>query len=131
MVGKVSTVSVRYGLTSRQKTREVFYCGFTTCKWSRTNLRETGFMGAYIVKRLLQVIPVIIIVTLSVFLMLTLTGDPVRALIGPGETLDEEQIESLRREMGLDRPIFEQYVTWMGKIIQGDFGRSRRAAGPG
>jgi len=84
-------------------------------------------MGAYVVKRLLEMIPVVILVTILVFLMLQLTGDPVRAIIGVGESLDEEQIELLRHELGLDRPLHVQYVTWLASVCRGDFGRSNHS----
>jgi len=81
-------------------------------------------MMAYVIKRLLQMVPVVILVTMAVFVLLLLTGDPVRAIIGVGEALDEEQIEAMRRQLGLDRPIPVQYAAWLGNVVQGDFGRS-------
>lgn len=91
-------------------------------------------MRRYILRRLLQALPVLLIVTFMVFaLMLAIPGDPVRALIGPGEALDPEQIEILRREHHLDEPVLVQYVLWLGKVLVGDLGRStqyQRPVGP-
>lgn len=69
-------------------------------------------------------VPVVILVTTVVFCLIILTGDPVRAIVGVGETLTPKQIEIIRHELGLDRPIPVQYVAWLGKVLQGDLGRS-------
>jgi len=69
-------------------------------------------------------IPVIILVTLAVFLLLFLTGDPIRATIGIGADLTPEQIEIQRHKLGFDRPLYIQYFSWLGNVLQGDFGRS-------
>jgi peptide/nickel transport system permease protein len=81
-------------------------------------------MAWYVLKRFFGMIPVLIIVTMAVFLLIQLTGDPVRALMGTGEVLDPEQMAYLRHEMGLDRPIPVQYAVWLGKAVRGDLGRS-------
>ena len=82
-------------------------------------------MRAYIVKRLLQMIPVVILVTMMVYsLILLMPGDPITAMIGRGEVLDEEQIEILRHKLGLDKPIPIQYAMWVSRAVRGDFGRS-------
>lgn len=82
-------------------------------------------MRDYLVQRLLQLIPVTLLITLLVFsMLLLLPGDPLRAIIGPGEVLDAEQMEALRREHNLDKPILVQYALWLGKLARGDLGRS-------
>ncbi len=81
-------------------------------------------MGAFIIRRLLQMIPVVILVTMGVFLMLQLAGDPITLLSGGGEALDQEQIEALRHQYNLDRPLPVQYFIWLGKVLRGDFGTS-------
>ena len=81
-------------------------------------------MAAYIVRRLLQMIPVIVAITLIVFVLLRVTGDPVVLMLP--EDAPREQIERLRRHLGLDRPIHEQYLIFMGQLLQGDFGQSIR-----
>lgn len=80
-------------------------------------------MRAYVVRRVLQVIPVTFGVTLLVFaMMLLIPGDPARAILGSYAT--PENVETLERQLALDRPPHIQYVTWLGNVVQGDFGRS-------
>lgn len=80
-------------------------------------------MGAYILKRLLAAIPVILGITVIVFLIMTLIpGDPATAILGSYAT--PENVEKLNRDLGLDKSTVEQYFIWLGNIVQGDFGRS-------
>ncbi|SDO52003.1 nickel ABC transporter permease [Alkalicoccus daliensis] len=82
-------------------------------------------MFIYTLKRLLQTIPVLIGVTLVVFLMMHLIpGDP--AQIMAGERASEEQIELTRDRLGLNDPLPVQYATFVGNAIQGDLGNSIR-----
>jgi len=82
-----------------------------------------------VVRRLLATVPVLFLVTAGVFLLLHLTpGDPVDAMMA--ESVDAGAKESLRRELGLDRPIAVQYVAWMGRLVRGDLGRSIRNGEP-
>lgn len=88
-------------------------------------------MWPYVVKRLLQMVPVLLLVTFMVFSMLLLIpGDPVRAIVGSGEALDQEQLAALRHELNLDRPIPVQYFIWLSRAVQGDFGRSNQTKRP-
>jgi peptide/nickel transport system permease protein len=80
-------------------------------------------MKAYVVRRVLQVIPVLFGVSLLAFLMMALIpGDPARAILGSYAT--PENVATLERQLNLDRPMPVQYVTWLGNILTGDFGRS-------
>ncbi|MBI3126592.1 MAG: ABC transporter permease [Candidatus Tectomicrobia bacterium] len=80
-------------------------------------------MTRYIVKRLVQMLPVLLGVTLTVFLILHLTpGDPAQVMLGPEAT--PESIAQLREELGLNRPIYVQYFLWLARVVQGDLGRS-------
>jgi peptide/nickel transport system permease protein len=82
-----------------------------------------------VVRRLLATIPVLLLVTAGVFLLLHLTpGDPVDAMMA--ESVDAGAKESLRRELGLDRPIAVQYAAWMARLVRGDLGRSIRNGEP-
>lgn len=81
-------------------------------------------MTSFILRRVMQMIPVMLGITLIVFVLLRVTGDPV-ALMLP-EDAPREQIDALRSHLGLDRPIHEQYVIFMGNLLQGDFGESLR-----
>jgi peptide/nickel transport system permease protein len=82
-----------------------------------------------IVRRLLATIPVLLLVTAGVFALLHLTpGDPVDVMMA--ESVDATVKATLRAELGLDRPIALQYVTWMGRVLRGDLGRSIRNGEP-
>ncbi|MEV7109672.1 ABC transporter permease [Streptomyces anulatus] len=79
-------------------------------------------MGRYVARRLLQMIPVFIGSTLLVFLMMyALPGDPVRALAGE-QHVDATQIAALKADLGLDQPIWQQYLNYLGNLFQGDLG---------
>jgi len=78
---------------------------------------------AYIIRRLLATIPVMLVVALFVFLLLHLTpGDPAAIIAGDDATPDE--IEGVRRRLGLDRPIWEQFAIYMMNLLRGDLGTS-------
>jgi len=84
-------------------------------------------MTAYIIRRLILAIIVLVIVTLMVFLaMRLLPGDPILMIVTRGEltTTTEEEIAALRHQYGLDKPIMVQYVTWLANVTRGDFGQS-------
>ncbi|CAL9434700.1 Dipeptide transport system permease protein DppB [Streptomyces sp. enrichment culture] len=78
-------------------------------------------MGRYVVRRLLQMIPVFAGATLLIFLMVHVMGDPIAGLCGEREC-DPATAARLRREFGLDRPVWQQYLTYMGNVLTGDFG---------
>ena len=90
--------------------------------WERT------VMSAYIVRRIIQALVVLILVTLIAFLIMRLLpGDPVLLYIAQDEyerTTTWEEIEALRRQFGLDKPLLVQYVNWMGGVLRGDLGKS-------
>ena len=80
-------------------------------------------MGRFLVKRILSVIPVLFVVSVVVFLLVHLVpGDPAAAMLGDMAT--EADIAALRERMGLNRPLLEQYVVWVGNVLHGDFGES-------
>ncbi|WP_109467085.1 ABC transporter permease [Albibacillus kandeliae] len=80
-------------------------------------------MIQYFVKRLVMAIPVMFFVAVFVFLLLRLTpGDP--AVIIAGDQATQSQLETIRSNLGLDEPLLGQFVTWMGNLLQGDFGVS-------
>lgn len=83
-------------------------------------------MGMVVLRRLLSTIPVLLGVSLIVFSMLHLTpGDPVE-IIGDEMLMDRAARDELRRQLGLDRPLVEQYVRYLTNALQGDLGRSIR-----
>ena len=80
-------------------------------------------MGAFLIRRLLAVLPVLLVVSLLVFFMLRLApGDPAAVIAGNNAT--SEDIANIRAHMGLDKPIAAQYVVWLGQVLQGDLGYS-------
>jgi peptide/nickel transport system permease protein len=84
-------------------------------------------MTAYIARRLLQMVPVILGITLIVFVLVRLSGDPAVLLLP--EDADAEQVATLRTALGLDRPIHVQYAIFIGNMLRGDFGTSLRYSG--
>ncbi|MGH7334566.1 MAG: ABC transporter permease [Candidatus Rokuibacteriota bacterium] len=80
-------------------------------------------MTVYLVRRLLALIPVMLVVVTVVFLLIHLIpGDPVAVILGPEATLD--QIEAARRHLGLDRPLHEQLLHFYARLLRGDLGKS-------
>ncbi|MDQ0325012.1 peptide/nickel transport system permease protein [Rhodopseudomonas julia] len=80
-------------------------------------------MTGYIGRRLLAAIPVLFGLSIIVFLIIAaIPGDPATAILGSYAT--PENVERLNRQLGLDRSLPEQYLVWIGNVLQGDFGRS-------
>jgi peptide/nickel transport system permease protein len=78
---------------------------------------------AYLVRRVLAVIPVMVVVVTVVFLLIHLIpGDPASAMLGPDAT--PAQIEATRRQLGVDRPVYEQLLKFYGRVVRGDLGHS-------
>jgi peptide/nickel transport system permease protein len=86
-------------------------------------------VGRLILRRLAATVPVLLLVTAGVFALIHLTpGDPIDAMMA--ESVDDTVKRELRRDLGLDRPLYLQYATWMGRLLQGDLGRSIRNREP-
>lgn len=80
-------------------------------------------MRAYILKRLLSVIPILFVVFTAVFLVIHLTpGDPIAYMLG--EEASQEQIDEVRDELGLNDPLLKQYLNWIVDVFKGDLGNS-------
>lgn len=80
-------------------------------------------MKKYIIKRILALIPSIIVVSIVIFTIIHLTpGDPAAVMLG--DQADAEAIEQLRENLGLNLPLPAQYFRWVGKIFHGDLGNS-------
>ena len=80
-------------------------------------------MRQFIARRLLTLVPVMLIAATIVFLLVHfIPGDPAAMILG--EDARPEEIEQLRRELGLDRPAYAQYFTWLGNAVVGNFGNS-------
>jgi peptide/nickel transport system permease protein len=88
-------------------------------------------MGAFILRRLLLLIPVLLGVSIVVFTMIhAIPGDPTQILVGTDQRITDEQREIIRQHYGLDQPLPVQYGKWIGRVLQGDLGtsiRTRRA----
>jgi peptide/nickel transport system permease protein len=80
-------------------------------------------MREYFLKRVLLMVPTLFLVTLFVFLLMHLRSGDVVIQMLEGYAY-AETVEALRHELGLDKPLYEQYLTWMGGVLQGDLGRS-------
>src|SRR5688572_33268103 len=89
----------------------------------------------YIAQRIWQLIPVLILVSIAVFLIVRLIpGDPVLVMMGvdPEERsrISDAQYQALQQQLGFDRPIYVQYVNWVSRIVHGDMGQSLRSRRP-
>ena len=86
-------------------------------------------MGRVVLRRLVATIPVLFFVTAGVFALIHLTpGDPIDAMMA--ESVDATVKATLRQQLGLDQPIYAQYVAWVGRLLRGDLGRSIRNQEP-
>lgn len=86
-------------------------------------------MFQYVLKRLLSTIPVLFGISLLLFFMLRmLPGDPAQVLAG--QMASPEDIETIRKQLGLDRPILVQYGLFLGRLVRFDLGRSARTQHP-
>lgn len=81
----------------------------------------TVSLSVYIAKRLLYIVPVLLLISSLVFLFLSATGD-ITAIVY--EVADAKQLEAIRRYYGLDQPLHIQYLTYLEKILRGEMGRS-------
>ena len=80
-------------------------------------------MRVYLLKRLLNIVPTVLMITFVVFVMMrSVPGDPVVSLLG--DAYNEEDAVRVRQAYGLDKPVLLQYVIWLGKLVQGDWGAS-------
>ncbi|MBS81456.1 MULTISPECIES: ABC transporter permease [unclassified Variovorax] len=77
----------------------------------------------YVIRRVLATVPVMLVVSVIVFLLIHLApGDPVLLIVGDFAT--PEQIAQTRAALGLDQPLWHQFVVWVGNVVRGDFGVS-------
>jgi len=84
----------------------------------------------YILRRLVQLIPVLLLASFIVFFIIHLIpGDPVEVMLGEGR-YTQETYELLRKKMGLDEPLYIQYVHWLNRMVHGDLGQSLRTQRP-
>ncbi|EDX87472.1 ABC transporter, permease protein [Synechococcus sp. PCC 7335] len=88
-------------------------------------------MTQYIFKRILGGLFTIWVTTVAVTLLIHLVpGDPVQIMFAQSQSTTPEQLEQIRQQLGLDRPIYEQYFLYLGRILRGDFGTTIRGNQP-
>ena len=88
-------------------------------------------MIRYVARRTLLVVPVLVGLSIAVFLMLRLIpGDVVDVILGSEGSASPERLAELRRMFGLDQSLPQQYLGWIASLLSGDFGRSIRTSRP-
>lgn len=87
-------------------------------------------MREYVLRQVVGMVPVLIIVSIISFgLLYVLPGDPATAILGENAG-NQATYEALRHNLGLDRPLWMQYTDWLGRLLQGDMGKSIRTGEP-
>lgn len=87
-------------------------------------------MQRYVVQRLILLVPVLFIISVLVFsLMHLIPGDPAQVILG-FENTDPVQLAAVRKDLGLDRPVYVQYGRWLGRVLSGNLGTSVRTGRP-
>jgi peptide/nickel transport system permease protein len=88
-------------------------------------------VARYLLKRLLSAVVTIWVTTIAVVLLIHLVpGDPVKIMFAQSQSTTPEQLETVRHNLGLDRPIYEQYAIYMSRVLHGDFGHTIRGDQP-
>lgn len=86
-------------------------------------------MAAHVLRRLISAIPIMLVASIFVFSILQLVpGDPAINLAGPDAS--DADVEIIRGQLGLDKPVVEQYLSWIGHAVTGDLGESFRSSRP-
>jgi peptide/nickel transport system permease protein len=87
-------------------------------------------VSAYVLRRVASMLPVLLIVSMLAFgLLYVLPGDPAVAILGENAG-NQQTYLALRHDLGLDQPLYVQYFNWLGRVLQGDLGRSIRTSEP-
>lgn len=82
-------------------------------------------MGKYIAQRLIQLVPILLGITLLSFILMNTAADAIDVMeSNTGGIMSEGEKEQLRRELGLDKPLPEQYIMWLAGVLRGDMGES-------
>ena len=86
-------------------------------------------MARHVFRRLIEAVPVVVLASILVFSLLhVVPGDPATNLAGSDATDDD--VQTIRHQLGLDRPVVEQYLSWVGDAVRGDLGTSFRTKRP-
>src|SRR5579884_458201 len=85
-------------------------------------------MLRYIARRLLLTVPILFVITVATFVLMSIViGDPVLLILGPDANADQATIDRLRQQLGVNRPLPVQYADWLRHVLTGNFGRSYRS----
>src|SRR5207237_9443177 len=88
--------------------------------------RRREAVSHYILPRCISMLPVLLVVSMIAFgLLYVLPGDPAVAILGDSAG-NQQTYQALRHDLGLDQPLYAQYLSWLGRVVQGDLGRSIR-----
>src|SRR5438552_4057663 len=88
-------------------------------------------MLPYITRRALASVPVLFLLSLVVFMLIHLTpGDPIAMIFVGGGFAEPDKVAEIRHQLGLDLPLEQQYLRWLGNMLQGDLGLSIRTRQP-
>ncbi|GMG85016.1 ABC transporter permease [Paralimibaculum aggregatum] len=88
-------------------------------------------MARYLLQRVFAAILTVFVTTIAVSMLIHLVpGDPVQIMYAQSQGTTPEQLEEVRARLGLDRPLVEQYVTYIGRVLQGDLGHTIRGEQP-
>jgi peptide/nickel transport system permease protein len=83
-------------------------------------------MLSFVIRRLLISIPLVLLASVLVFLLVANSGDPLAELKSRNPPVPQQVIENREHELGLDKPLPQRYVTWLGNFVQGDMGKTIR-----
>jgi peptide/nickel transport system permease protein len=93
---------------------------------SDAHVKAEAALYTYLVRRLAAMLVTLLLVTIIVYTILNLTpGDPITFMLGPAAS--QQQVEEMRRILGLDQPVWKRYLSWLGSVAQGDLGVSLRS----
>jgi len=86
-------------------------------------------MLGHIAKKLIAMLPTLLFVSIILFTIISLLpGDAAMGVLGEGAS--SEDLQKVRSELGLDKPLYERYADWLGRVVQGDFGRALKSRQP-
>ena len=86
-------------------------------------------MNRYFIRRILETIPLMLVISIFVFMFIHLIpGDPARTIAGLDA--EESEVQAIREEYDLDKPLVIQYVKYMGKLFHGNMGQSMKSGTP-
>src|SRR4029077_13300281 len=95
---------------------------FSACRWQIRRWRGASFMRQFIARRLGYSLVSLLVLSLTIFFFVRVTGDPASLLVDPGAS--EEDIAAIHQKFGLDKPIWTQYGLFMVSLFRGDLGQS-------